>query len=162
MKAFIMQLLYFFFCKVDCYHGHTIFGVIIRYLDLLFYSLVQYSSAIIALIEKEPGAEAAEPYVVNALTLTVNFTEVVGYFSRRIESESALRSIVRPFTKNIVPYDAEMAFMAGHLVCKTRHLGLSLGDRACLALGITKKLPVFTADRLWAKLNLPVEVQLLR
>jgi phosphatidylserine synthase len=66
MKAFIMQLLYFFFCKVDCYHGHTIFSVIICYLNLLFYSLVQYRK-----ITKPERSEKLFAIVALAFALTV-------------------------------------------------------------------------------------------
>ena len=42
------------------------------------------------------------------------------------------------------------------------HLGLSLGDRACLALGIALDVEIYTADRLWAQLNLPCSIHLIR
>jgi ribonuclease VapC len=62
----------------------------------------------------------------------------------------------------IVPFDADQAEIAGSLALWTRSLGLSLGDRACLALRRTLKMPVYTADRSWSKLRVDVEVRLIR
>ncbi len=58
--------------------------------------------------------------------------------------------------------NAEHAEGAGNLITKTRPLGLSLGDRACLALGIVLRAPVYTADKLWKKLKLGVPIHLIR
>ena len=44
----------------------------------------------------------------------------------------------------------------------TKSIGLSFGDRACLALGIILNQPVLTTDRLWGSINVGVEVRLLR
>jgi PIN domain nuclease of toxin-antitoxin system len=52
--------------------------------------------------------------------------------------------------------------MAGRLWAPTRQLGLSLGDRACLSLGLRLGLTVLTCDRAWAQLSLDVVIQLLR
>ena len=52
--------------------------------------------------------------------------------------------------------------IAGTLVQKTSSLGLSLGDRACLALAIALDAPVYTTDRLWKKLKLSIPIYLLR
>jgi ribonuclease VapC len=62
----------------------------------------------------------------------------------------------------IVPFDADQAEISGSLAPPTRSLGLSLGDRACLALGKTLQLPVYTADRSWSKLPMDVDVRLIR
>ncbi len=52
--------------------------------------------------------------------------------------------------------------MAGDLVTQTRHLGLSLGDRACLALGIALKVPVYTAEKAWKKVKVGVRIHVIR
>jgi PIN domain nuclease of toxin-antitoxin system len=61
-----------------------------------------------------------------------------------------------------VDFDFALAAIAGRLRAATRSLGLSLGDRACLALAIERNCPVMTADRSWAKLNLGIPIQLVR
>jgi PIN domain nuclease of toxin-antitoxin system len=60
------------------------------------------------------------------------------------------------------PFTSEHARLAGDLVAKTRPLGLSLGDRACLALGLALKAPIYTADRSWNKLRLGGRIHVIR
>ena len=61
-----------------------------------------------------------------------------------------------------MPFTDEQAKIAGSLVAQTRKLGLSLGDRACLALGIVLKAPIYTADRTWKNLKLGVRIHVIR
>jgi PIN domain nuclease of toxin-antitoxin system len=61
-----------------------------------------------------------------------------------------------------VPFTLEQARLAGSLVSQTRRFGLSLGDRACLALGAALRAPVYTTDRAWKKLNIGVRIHVLR
>jgi PIN domain nuclease of toxin-antitoxin system len=61
-----------------------------------------------------------------------------------------------------VDFAADMAIAAGLLRAVTRPKGFSAGDRACLALAISERLPALTADRAWSQLDLPVEVRLIR
>lgn len=44
----------------------------------------------------------------------------------------------------------------------TKELGLSLADRACMALAVTLGLPLLTADRSWVEVDLPVEIRVIR
>ena len=62
----------------------------------------------------------------------------------------------------IVPFDAEAAHAAAAQAGHTRRLGLSLGDRACLALGLLMKSTVVTADQAWAKLDLGLKIEVIR
>lgn len=62
----------------------------------------------------------------------------------------------------MAPFDTDLALRAALLRNSTRPYGLSLGDRACLALARREGLPVLTADRSWAKLDVGVEVVLIR
>jgi PIN domain nuclease of toxin-antitoxin system len=59
-------------------------------------------------------------------------------------------------------FDDLQARLAGELVTQTRPYGLSLGDRACLALAIQRKATVYTTDAAWKKLNLGIEVEVIR
>lgn len=58
----------------------------------------------------------------------------------------------------VMPFDTELANLAGRLVSAIRSAGRSLGDRACFALGIALKAPVYTADRAWKALKLGVAI----
>jgi PIN domain nuclease of toxin-antitoxin system len=62
----------------------------------------------------------------------------------------------------VADFDAELAYRTGLLRRETRSFGLSLGDRACLALALREKLPVFTTDRRWRELRLGIEINVLR
>jgi len=62
----------------------------------------------------------------------------------------------------VEPFSAGDADTAALLWPQTRHLGLSLADRACLSLALRLNLPVLTCDRIWAELTLPLRIQLLR
>ncbi len=62
----------------------------------------------------------------------------------------------------VVPADRHLALDAGALRAGTRHLGLSLGDRFCLALGRRAGLPVYTADRAWLALAGSMDIRLIR
>ena len=59
-------------------------------------------------------------------------------------------------------FTTEQAKLAGSLIAQTGALGLSLGDRACLALGITLQAPIYTADKSWKNLRLGVHIHLVR
>lgn len=61
-----------------------------------------------------------------------------------------------------IPFGERHAQMAADLVPQTRAFGLSLGDRACLALGMELGLPVLTADRVWASIGLAVTIETIR
>jgi PIN domain nuclease of toxin-antitoxin system len=125
--------------------------------------IVLDASAILAVINAEPGAENLTPQLLaRAVASTVNLAEVqTKLVSRGWTSEQAWEDATSPI-REAVPFDEQQARIAGDLVAQTRVLGLSLGDRACLALGTALKLPVHTAERAWKKLNVTIPVHLIR
>jgi ribonuclease VapC len=64
--------------------------------------------------------------------------------------------------RGAVPFSAEHARVVGDLVAQSRPLGLSLGDRACLGLGVALKAPVYTADKSWKKLKVAARIYVIR
>lgn len=92
----------------------------------------------------------------------VNLTEVATRLLDNGINETRVRATIEGLPVTIVPFDAIGAMNAALLRPLTRSARLSLGDRACLALAIKLNLPVLTADRAWAALDLPVEVILAR
>lgn len=98
----------------------------------------------------------------DALISSVTLAEVVAKLidQGRFPEEAEASASVLPF--GVAGFDRPLALRAGTLRAATRRLGLSLGDRACLALAERESLPVLTADRLWADLDIGVEVRLIR
>lgn len=63
---------------------------------------------------------------------------------------------------DIVDFTNDDAQVAANLRIETKHKGLSLGDRACLALGRRLSLPVYTADRIWGQLAIGIDIRVIR
>jgi ribonuclease VapC len=121
------------------------------------------ASAILAVINAEPGAEKLTPdLLAGAVGSAVNLAEVqTKLVSRGWTSDQAWEDATSPL-REVLPFDEEQARMAGDLLIQTRHLGLSLGDRACLALGIALKAPVYTAEKAWKKVKVGVRIHVIR
>ena len=121
------------------------------------------ASALMAVINREPGAEMLTPQIMSAAaTSTVNLAEVHGKLVQRGFSPDDAWAAANGAVHEAVAFTAEHAKTAGDLIIQTRALGLSLGDRACLALGIALRAPVYTADRLWKHLKLGIRIHLIR
>ena len=120
------------------------------------------SSALLAFIHGEPGGEAVAGVIGDALVSSVNHAEVVTKLVERTGSLEAARTALGIANVDVVDFDRPLAEQAGALVRHTRSRGLSLGDRACLALAAREAAPALTADRIWATLELDVEVRLIR
>jgi PIN domain nuclease of toxin-antitoxin system len=110
----------------------------------------------------EPGGEKVLRHVLNAVVSTVNLAEVKSKLVDRGFQPGDAWDAANSFSRAAFDFDPEQASLVGDLVPSTRPLGLSLGDRACLALGIVLKAPVYTADRTWAKLNLGLDIHIIR
>jgi len=120
------------------------------------------SSALIAFLSGEAGAESTAQDIPGALLCSVNLAEIFAVLMRRGETNSRVRTIVALSQVEVVPFDSKLAESCGELVSRTRQNGLSLADCACLALGAREKLPVVTADRAWTKLDLRLDIRLIR
>lgn len=120
------------------------------------------SSALLAFIHGEPGGDVVAAVVGDALMSSVNHAEVVTKLVERTGSLDVARVALGIANVDVVDFDRSQAEHAGLLVKQTRSRGLSLGDRACLALAAREAAPVLTADRIWATLKLDVEVRLIR
>lgn len=120
------------------------------------------ASALLALLNKEPGYTIAEKYLSQAMMSTINLAEVltilIGIGIPQFEAVTMTTELIA----DIVPFDAEQALETAYLRQKTKPFGLSLGDRACLALAQRQQLTVITADKIWKEINLPIEVIVIR
>lgn len=124
--------------------------------------IVLDASAILVLLNDEPGAAAVAQALEDAAVSAVNLSEVVAKLLESgmplEEAEEALGGL----GLNVRAFDEGAAWAAGALRAGTRKAGLSLGDRACLALARELGVPTLTADGAWAKVSAGVEVGLLR
>lgn len=125
-------------------------------------AVVMDSSVLIACIRHEPGYKEAEPLLPQAIVSAVNIAEVATHFTQQGFVEQEVRDILEALPVQTKTFAHELAILTGLLVPETKQFGLSLGDRACLGLGMMLGLPVLTADRIWDKLKLPVEIRLIR
>ena len=122
-------------------------------------SRVLDASALLAVVLQEPGAARVEQEILDDSFIgAVNFAEVVTTMLVRGSSEADVRAILGNISVEIVPFDEELAYRAGLLRPATRAAGLSLGDRACLALAERLSLPAMTSDRVWATLQLDTQL----
>jgi ribonuclease VapC len=125
-------------------------------------SVILDASAILAVILEEAGADNVLRLARNSLISTVNMVEVLQKSAERNMDGEPIRYHLARLDIAIVPFEWPEAQIAAALVPKTRRLGISLGDRACLALGLSRNLPVLTADRAWAQLDIGVDIRLIR
>ena len=128
--------------------------------------IVLDTSALLALLLQEPGGEVVlEAFASSApiLLSAVNLAEAIGILHRRrglapLEARDDIFSL----DMEVVAFDERQAEQVGSLESLLRNQGIAFGDRACLMLGRLRGLPVLTADRPWASLDLGVEVRLIR
>ena len=125
--------------------------------------IVLDASAILAVINGEPGAEKlTSDLLARAVGSAVNLAEVqTKLVSRGWMPAQAWEDGTSP-VQEVIAFDKEQARIAGDLVTQSRRFGLSLGDRACLALGIALKAPVYTAEKAWKKVKVAVAVHVIR
>jgi ribonuclease VapC len=121
------------------------------------------ASAVMALLNNEPGASRLTPeLLIHAVSSTVNLAEVQGKLVERgIPPDNAWRVTLNS-VREAIAFTENHARAAGNLITETRPFGLSLGDRACLALAMELNAPVYTADRSWKNLKLGVRIQVIR
>ena len=125
-------------------------------------SVVFDSSALLAIAFEEDGAAVAARALSGGIVSAVNASEVVAKFVDLGSGEDDARESFLAFGLHVRPFDETLAVAAGLMRAATRAHGLSLGDRACLALAIRERATVLTADRVWAELDPGVDVAVIR
>ena len=121
------------------------------------------ASVVLAILNREAGAEKLTPRLLSEATVsTVNLAEVQSKLvGRGLDRDDAWDAAMSPVHQS-EPFTDEQARIAGSLIAQTGPLGLSLGDRACLALGIALGAPIYTADRSWKGLRIGVRIHHIR
>ena len=127
------------------------------------------ASALLAFIREEPGVERVKVEITNgALVSTVNWAEVLaklvvaGGEPNEIAAMALLSTTPGDGRLQLVDFDDEQARESARLIRKTHGLGLSLADRAALALARLRGLPVLTTDRAWRSLRLSIKIEVIR
>lgn len=125
-------------------------------------TVVLDASALLAYLQSEPGGDRVDGVLAESAMSSVNWAEVIQKsiaagvdVNGMLDDLQSLGLMVEPF----IPEDGEMT---GRLWQQTQQVGLSLGDRACLSLGLRLGVPVLTCDRTWATLSLSLDVQVIR
>lgn len=121
------------------------------------------TSALTALLNRETGhQQVARAVRSGAAISTVNLAEVVAKLTERGAVGTGIRAQLTPLDVEVRDFGQELAYQTGLLRPLTRQTGLSLGDRACLALARELDLSVLTADRAWGGLHLGVVINVIR
>lgn len=125
-------------------------------------AVVLDASAIIAHLNDEPGGEKVGPLLEGALVSTVNLCEVGTKLADKGVTHDELDLITNALRLSVIAFDQKQSRMAIALRAPTRSKGLSLADRACLALAQAMDATAITADRAWADLDFDCEIEVIR
>jgi PIN domain nuclease of toxin-antitoxin system len=120
------------------------------------------ASALLAYLHQESGWERVRLALAGACIGAVNWCEVAQKASRNGLDVLRVRSLLQDMEMSIVPFTLDQAEIAAQLWQQTHPLGLSLADRACLALAMERQRPILTADRAWSELSLGLDIQFIR
>jgi ribonuclease VapC len=120
------------------------------------------ASAILCLIQNEPGSSLISKVLPISTISAVNFAEVVAKMHEHGLESSDIGEVLDPLQLKVIPFDMEQARLSGLLRRTTKMKGLSLGDRACLTLAMQLKSVALTTDRSWSELADVGEVQQAR
>ncbi|HEY9056795.1 MAG TPA: type II toxin-antitoxin system VapC family toxin [Aurantimonas sp.] len=125
-------------------------------------TVVLDSSAVLAYLWSEPDSDRIGEFIREGMISSVNVVEVLSKLIDHGMAGEAANLMFAGLNLSAIAFDADQARLAGDLRSPTRRYGLSLGDRACLALAIREKAQVITADRIWAELDLGIEIEVIR
>ena len=120
------------------------------------------ASALLALLNAEPGAGVVAEALSGGVISAVNLSEVVAKLCEVGMPEKAIQQALQPLGLEVIAFTEEQAYQAGLLRTATQGTGLSLGDRACLSLAEMLGAVALTADRAWAGLSVRVTVKVIR
>jgi PIN domain nuclease of toxin-antitoxin system len=120
------------------------------------------ASAVLALLNGEPGADQAQAQLSSAVIGTVNLSEVLAKLLESGMPAQPAQQAVAQLQLRTIDFDKQLAHATAALRPLTRSIGLSFGDRACLALAQSLSCPAVTADRTWKSLRIGIKVVAIR
>jgi ribonuclease VapC len=124
--------------------------------------IVLDASALLAYLFSEHGHDVVAKHIQSCCLSSVNLAEVISRFVRDGHSAEAVYQQLAESGIEIVPFLPEDAVLTAGLIAHTQRFGLSMGDRACLALALRRNVCALTADQVWAKLDVPITIQQIR
>lgn len=116
----------------------------------------------LAYVNGEPGGSRVTPLLEGAAISAVNLAEVA---TKMLDNGKTWALIHEPITQMgfvVISFDQDQAHEAAKLRSGTRAYGLSMADRACIGLGVRLGLPVYTAERVWARLDVGATIVVIR
>ena len=120
------------------------------------------ASAVLAFLRNEPGAEIVRPHLKGGRLSAVNYSEVIAKAAALDIGYEQTESIMNDLGVERVAFDDRHAAVAASLLPATKRFGISLADRACMALAMIVGLPALTSDSDWTELGLEFEIRLIR
>jgi PIN domain nuclease of toxin-antitoxin system len=121
------------------------------------------ASALIALFAKENGYELIKKHMKDAIISSVNIAEVYKYcIETQGLTEDEARNLIKLSDIKITHFTSDQALISARLITKTKQYGLSLGDRACIALAISGGHDIISCDQIWQKLDVGVKIIMAR
>ena len=120
------------------------------------------ASALLALLNAEPGAGVVAEAIPGGVISAVNLSEVVAKLCDAGMPEKMIHRALQPLGIEVAPFDEEQAYQAGLLRTSTQDTGISLGDRACLSLANKLGITALTADKAWAGLSVGATIKVIR
>jgi PIN domain nuclease of toxin-antitoxin system len=115
------------------------------------------------MLNGETGADRVrQATVAGSKISSVNYAEVGTRLADLGEAHAVVDEALRLMGVEIVDFDTELAVAAISLRSGTRPAGLSLADRACLALAMRENAVALTADRAWTKIDVSCRIELIR
>lgn len=124
------------------------------------------ASVILAVFNKESGYEKAQTLLSHSIISTVTLSEVMGILAVKHKIPlKEIKPLMLQIIDTIIPFSQEQAMITTELekINRENKYGLSIADRACMALGIDMKMPIYTADKIWSEVKYPnLEVHQIR
>lgn len=116
------------------------------------------ASALLAFLFREPGHERVAQHIERCCVSTVSLAETLSRLAQDGHDPTRVLARFRETAIELVPFDPLHAAIAAGFMRSGQPLGLSIGDRACLALAAARGIPALTADRAWLRADFGVEV----
>ncbi|MEM8669465.1 MAG: type II toxin-antitoxin system VapC family toxin [Planctomycetota bacterium] len=119
------------------------------------------ASAVIAFVKRERGHEIVREWISGSVLSAVNYAEVLQTLGKTSGNRNLIEATLSNLRVSVADFDADHARNVAELYA-IANKGISLADRACMAVGRTLDLPIVTGDHKWSELELNHELIIFR